>query len=58
MLEEGICRCIRASISRPNVSVLRRIQRRFDVVPEAERCIADVDGTDMHPVADENGFYF
>ena len=31
------------------------LECRFDVVPEA---IAGADGTDMHPVADENDFFF
>ena len=29
----------------------------INVVPEAERCIADANGADMHPVADEGGYF-
>ena len=57
-LEEGICRCIRASIPRPNVSILHRTRTpTFDVVRYLRPGgIADADGTDMHPVADEDAF--
>jgi hypothetical protein len=34
-----------------------KLERRLSVVPEAGRCIADADGTDIHSVTDENGCF-